>query len=810
MPPHALRSTVHTLLDAGGRELRHALRGLRRQPIFTLSVIGILATVIGGGVAVFGVLYPLLLRPLPYRDADRLIVIDAERQYAQALKPVPARFRLADQAVWRDHLRSTESVALYLTDTVVLVDAFGPRIVTGAIVSDGFFSTIGAGFNVGRPLGPAERLRPAVVVSDRLARQLAGASSRALGSQLRINSRAYEIVGVAPVTFALPAENVDVWIGAEYEQSVEPRAASFGVLARARASVDRTGVQADVDQAVAAAARDDPAIFGNALRATVVPLRDKVVGDVRPTLIVLGLAASLIFIVACANVAGLFLGRGAGLARECAIQLALGASRLRLFMRRLIDAAILAAAGTAAGLFVAGWLIALLAWLKPAGVPQLPSGIDAAGWGFAAALWALVTVLLAMVPAVPRLQAKDVTIGVRGPSTGVRRLGRVLSVTEFGLATVLMVGAILLSRTLVELLRTDIGATTGHVTVVSMRPAQRQARRDADAIAFAERATARLQAVPGIVAVGVGSSVPPRSGGLTLTLKREGDAVDYAATGVVATPGYFDALRIRLIKGRAFGPQDAEDAPPVIIVSEPTARRLFGMDDAIGRTIGMPTLRDGQKGSADMTVVGVIAPVKYSGIAEEADEQVYRPFAQQPWSAFSLIIRTDRDMPELAGALRSLLTELDPSLAVVSSYSLDQAVADDTAASRLRSALVSAIAVVGVVLAASGLFGLVAYSVSQRTSEIGVRVAIGATPADIHRLIVREGLIIAAAGVAIGLVAAWVMARSLATVVYRVDVHDPVSLAVTAAVLLVVALVASYVPARRASRVDPLVALRAD
>ena len=260
------------------------------------------------------------------------------------------------------------------------------------------------------------------------------------------------------------------------------------------------------------------------------------------------------------------------------------------------------------------------------------------------------TVLLAMVPAVPRLQAKDVTIGVRGPSTGVRRLGRVLSVTEFGLATVLMVGAILLSRTLVELLRTDIGATTGHVTVVSMRPAQRQARRDADAIAFAERATARLQAVPGIVAVGVGSSVPPRSGGLTLTLKREGDAVDYAATGVVATPGYFDALRIRLIKGRAFGPQDAEDAPPVIIVSEPTARRLFGMDDAIGRTIGMPTLRDGQKGSADMTVVGVIAPVKYSGIAEEADEQVYRPFAQQPWSAFSLIIRTDRDMPSPVAA----------------------------------------------------------------------------------------------------------------------------------------------------------------
>jgi predicted permease len=799
-----------TLGDVALRELRYALRSLRRTPVFGVSVVAILALVIGANTAVFGVLYALLLRPLPYRDAGRLFVVDAQRHYAQALKPVPALFGLADVSEWRGRLRAVESVAGFVVDPVVLSEASGSRVITAALVSDGFFSTAGGTMAAGRPLRSADRLSSATVISERLAQQLFGGAGRAIGSHVQLNAQRYEVVGVARSAFALPAPDVDLWLGAEFDQALRPRAGGFRVLGRARSDVDISVIQADVDQAVASLGADNPKVFGSGLRATAVPLRERIVGNVSGTLTALGVAAALLLVVACTNVSSLLVARNAALARERSIQLALGASTGRLLLRGLMDAGILAAAGGGAGIVVGAGLIAALLWFEPAGWPLLATiRVDAPVWLFALSVCVLTTLALGLLPSLPWLRRQALTTSpVRGATAAARRLGRLLSVAQFAVATVLLVGAAVLSRSLIELSRADIGVRTEHVTAVSLRPLPGQPRSDADSIAFVEQATARLGTIPGVLALGVGSSVPPHSQGLTLTLKREGDTVDYAATGVVVTPGYFDALRIRLLDGRFFTAADNDASPPVIIVSEPTARRLFGTGQAIGRTVGMPTLRDGTRGSADMTVVGVIAPVKYSGIAEEADEQVYRPFAQQPWPGVSVVARTDRDLPGFTTALRSRLAALDPSLAVVSIRTLDAEVAEELATPRLRSTLVSAIAVLGLALAAAGLYGVVAYSVSQRGSEIAVRLALGAGRRDVMGLILREGMVLALAGIVSGLLGAVALTRWLTAFVYGIGALDLSSFGLAAGFLVVVALLASYLPARRAARIQPTDALR--
>jgi putative ABC transport system permease protein len=809
MPQPASIERLWSWGEAAPRELRYAWRGLRRTPVFGASVVAILALVIGANTAVFGVLYALLLRPLPYRDASRLFVIDAERHYAQALKPVPALFGLGDVSDWRSRMHRVESMAGFVVDPVVLAETPGSRVITAAFVSDGFFSTAGGTMAAGRPLGAADRQTAASVISERLAQQLFGGAGRAIGSQVQLSAHRYDIVGVARGTFALPAPDVDVWLGAEFAQTVRPRE-GFRVLGRARSDHDVALVQADVDQAIASLAASNATAFGNRLRATVVPLRERIVGDVSGTLTALGVAAALLLAVACTNVASLLVARNAALARERCIQLALGASTARLLLRALMDAGILAVAGAGAGLMVGAGLITALIWFEPSGWPLLATiRVDAPVWLFTGALCVLTTLTLGLLPAVPSRRRDALnTASVRGTTPATRRLGRLLSVAQFAVATVLLIGAALLGHSVMALSRADLGVRTEHVAAVSLRRLEGQPRHDADSIAFAERATARIGALPGVLAVGVASSVPPNSQGLTLTLKRQGDSVDYAATGVVATPGYFDALRVRLLDGRFFTDADNDASPPVIIVSQPTARRLFGTDKAIGRTVGIPTLRDGTQGSAEMTVVGVIAPVKYSGIAEQADEQVYRPFAQQPWPAVSVVARTDRDLPGFSRALRSELAALDPALAVVSMRTLDAAVAEEMATPRLRSTLVGAIAVLGLALAAAGLYGVVAYSVSQRGSEMAVRCALGAGHWDVMGLVLREGMVLAFAGIVIGVSGAVALTRWLGAFVYGIEALDPASFAIATGFLLLVALLATYVPARRAARIQPMDVLR--
>jgi len=798
------------LLEACIHEFRYSLRSLRKAPAFAASTIVVLALAIGANSALFSVVYGVLLRPLSYRDADRLVVIECERHYSDALRPAPAFFRLADLRDWRDRLRSFDRVSFFLTDPYVLSGTSGSQVVTAAVISNSFFSTFNGPFSAGRPLDPSDDLTPSVVIGERLAGQLFDRPQLAIGARLQLNSHPYEVVGVLDRSYALPSPAVDLWVSAEYEQSLRPRSGGFRLVGRLKPGTIIEQARSDLDRAVRALSATHPGTFGNGLRASAVGVRDHIVGDMRSALRILWAAAGLILIASCANVANLLLARNAPLSRERIVQAALGASTGRFLLRGLADGGILAASGAAAGVALAAVVVGSLVRLEPTGLPLLASvRVNVPVLLVAIGLSAFTALAIGVLPVIEWSRRPPTwTTSVRGPTPATRRMGRALSIAELAVAMVLLVGATLLSRSLIELLLTDIGVNTEHVTAASLRLDFRQPRSDSEIVGFVDRIVARIRELPGVSAVGAGSGLPPSSPSLTLTLKRKGDAVDYAATAVTVTPGYFESLGVRLLKGRFFNEADDDAHPPVIILSDATARRFVGDGDPIGRTMTLPTLRNGVKGSAEMTLVGVISAVKYSGLAADADEQVYRPFAQQPWPSVFLVVRAGGVETGFASTLRRQIAAFDPALAVVSIKTLDAIVAEETAAPLLRSILLGAIAFLGVTIAAVGLYGVVAYSVSQRTSEIAVRLALGAHRRNVTRMVLKEAFVLGVSGTAVGLVAAYAVARSLSALVYRVTVTDSASFLLSAGLLLVIVLVASLVPASRAARVEPLVALR--
>jgi putative ABC transport system permease protein len=397
--------------------------------------------------------------------------------------------------------------------------------------------------------------------------------------------------------------------------------------------------------------------------------------------------------------------------------------------------------------------------------------------------------------------------GATGAS-GRPQVRRVLCATELAVSLVLLVGASLLGRSLVRLMHTDLGVTTDHVVTASMNLAFGQRPTDAQTLERVERVIERIRTLPGVRAVGVGTALPPNASRLMLTLRRTGETVDYQAAGVAATPDYFHALGMRLVNGRLFTAEDDLNHPPVMIMSVDTARRFFGDGDPIGRAMSLPVRRNGVNGRADMTLVGTIANVKYSGLDAAADDAVYRPFKQQTWVAPYLVVRTTGDPENLVPTVGREIAAVDRGIVITGVRALDAVVSDAAAQPRFRTVLLAAIAGLALLMAIVGLYGVVAYSVSQRTREIGIRMALGARGGDVLAMVLWEGLQLAVAGISGGLVAAFAATRALTGLLYGIAPTDGVSFGFAGASLLIVALMASYVPARRATKVDPLVALR--
>jgi len=797
------------VLDVFDRDARYAIRSLRRTPAFTAIAIATLALAIGANTAIFTVVYQLLIRPLAYREASRLVVIDATRVYEGTPRPGHVSWSLDSAARWQESLRTFSALTFYTSQVFQLSSRNGAELLDGATVSPTFFSTLDGSIVSGRAMETADALTPSIVISERLARRLFGSPDAALGAHLELNTVDYAVIGVAAATWDLPSWKTDVWESAGFAHLRNPQCCTVTLLGRLNPGVTIAQGRADVRATSQALAVSDPNTFRR-LHITVESLRDRQLGDSKTALLLLWAAVGIVLIIASANVVNLLVARNLARGREIAIRHALGASRGRLLIQGLIDAAAIAAGGVAGGLIIARVAAAALARVDPEMFPRLRDvHVDPLIVGFAVGVGALTTVATGLLPSLQAARAAMPRTVRQAPTRRQRRMQRLLCVVQLGAAVVLLVGATLLGRSLVDLLATDLGVSADHVLTASINTAFGRPHSADELATTMLRVVEQVQRIPGVRAAGIGTSLPPDSSRISMSLKRKSDAIDYIASAVVCSPGYFQALGIRLLQGRFFADSDDALPPPVIIVSASTARSLFGTDNPIGQTFNVPNFKFRRTKSDQATVVGVVSDVKYSGIDARAGDQVYWSLAQAPWLSTFLTIRTDGDV-NVASDLRRVVASIDPTITVSAIKPLDGIIATATAPARFRTLLIVAFAVVALVIAATGLYGIIAHSVTQRTAEIGVRVALGAGTRDVMSLVLREGLAIAALGIALGLPAAFVTSRAFAALLFGVKATDPFTYAAATIALITVALVASYAPARRASRVDPIVALRAE
>lgn len=794
-------------------EFRYALRSVRRAPGFSFVAIATLALGIGANTALFSLVYGILLRPLDFGNSERLIAFRVDRAFAGRADRVPANFSVPDLDVWQKQSRSFESIAMLGGWNALVTTPAGNEVLATAIVTPTFFSTVDGRVLIGRDLDPSDDGSPSVVISARLWHRAFASDPGVLGRTVVIDRQPHSVIGVVDATFQLPSPRTDVWrpLGFARTQNAslaQPRGGGFQVFGRLRPGVPLEQAQADADAVTRAI---DPA-----LHAQAIPLREWfLTPTVRTTLLALLSAVGLVLLVACANVTNLVLARNASRTRELTVRLALGATRRRLLLQSLAYSGVIAASGTTAGAILAAAIVRGLIVLEPAGIPRLDAvRVDYPILIFAALLAGCCTLIVAALPAFQSFRAR--TVLRTGSAPAGRNIRRVLVVAEVTVSVVLLVGASLLGRSFMELMRTDLGITREPVTAALIDASFGRQLSMAEQHQLIERIVERVGRLPGVTSIGAGAAMPPNLARLRFTMPRFNDAsgtqTNYMVDAVTATPGYFTTLGIRLQSGRLFEDGDAMGSPEVMIVSASTARQFFGTRDPIGRAVPLPILtgQPGRMASAPVTVVGVVDDVKYSGIERPADAVIYRPFAQQPWPSLYIVMRTAASAPGLASAVRRELAAVDPGIGVQAIDTLDGLIANAVAQPRFRAMVLIGLATLAIALAAIGLYGVVSYTAAQRTTEIGIRMAVGADQRDVIRLVLREGLVMAAAGIVAGAIAARALTGTIVSLLYGIQPTDTVSYVGGAALLMILTMVASYVPARRASRIDPLAALRQD
>lgn len=805
------------------QDLRYAARGLTKNPAFTAVTVLTLALGIGANTAIFSVVHGVVLRPLPYHDPERLLVIQAERENAGTRQR--ADYSISDLAEWEQNSRSLESLALVASNVFALASADGSEMLNGATVSPAFFSTLSGRFVLGRPLGLDDDLSPVVVISERLWRRRFAASPGALGNQITLSSggvkQAYTVVGVADKTFQFPTPRTDLWVPAGFSvRALSPEVAErgsrgFHPVARLRtgATIDQARTDAvTVSQALAVAR---PALYDE-VSANVAGLHQRLVSGAKPVLLVLFAAVGLVLFVACANVANLLLTRSAGRLREISIRRALGASRGRLVVQTLMESAILVVAGAIVGIFVAWSSVQTLMWLEPEGLPRLDSiRIDGAVLLFATATSILSAFLAGALPAIHATRVAPALVlkghaSTHSRASASRGARASLVVMEVAISVVLLVGAVLLGRSLANLLRADnVGVRSDGIVVGELNLSMARTLDATQQVALVDRVVERIGAIPSIAAAGVGNGLPPNGvrmrAQFTHPNPTDGRKRSYQFALLPATPGFFGAMTIPLLNGRYFSASDRAGTPPAIILSASAARSLFGTTNIVGRVLQSPRF-PGEKG--DIRIVGVVGDVKYSGLDAESTNVVYRPFAQYPFRNVFLVAHTTSSPAAMSGTLHRAIAEVDPEITITSLQPLAEVISDATAQPRFRTAVFLALGGLAFMLAIMGLYGVTSYSVAQRTGEIGLRIALGAERAQVLWLVLRQGMVLASVGILIGLAGAMAATRYLAGMLFGLTPLDPSTYTGVAILFATVTLIASYVPARRAAHVDPLVALR--
>jgi predicted permease len=802
--------------------LRLALRSLGRRPGFTAVVLATLALGIGANAAIFSVVNGILLRPLPFRDPQRVMHVTLADPYGQL-----SEGELMDL---RRDARSFETLASFTYRDVNVTGGPEPDRVEVARVSDGFFRALGAAPAMGRAFTPDEEKpggAPAIVVSHTFWQRYLGGVPNVVGHTLRINDRPVPIIGVMPARFDYPEPQVAGWVPLRLNpDSLGGRNNHYMEgIARLAPNASVASARAELATILPRWRRQFPETYfpGKPLAADVKPITDSIVGEARPFLLALMGAVAFVLLIACVNVASLLLTRGESRRRELAIRSALGASGGRLARQVLTEGTLLALTGGALGLLAAWGATRGLLALAPSSIPRLDEvRIDPAVLAFTLGASLATGLFAALVPAVraareaPADPLRESGKGVVA-AAGTRRARTVLVVAEVALAVVTLAGAGLMLRSLWKIQSTDLGFSPDGVLTARVSPPV--AKYDDDAAAQLWRTLAeRVAAIPGVRVVGAAGNLPvANEDDSRWSILVDGRVVASvsetpSAKPVQVTPDLFRALRIPLVRGRGITPNDREDAPAVVVVNETMARQLWPGRDPLGHTIRVM----GDTTAAWATVVGVVRDVRSGGFQKEVPPTFYVAHAQGKRVAYytpramTLVVRATGDPAAIAPAVRATVHALAPDTPVKDVRTMTQIVAASVAGRRFTTSLLGVFAGVALALAGIGIYGVIAYLVSQRTYEIGLRMALGAQRAEVLRLVLRQGLGLTAAGLAVGVAGAAVLTRLVRSLLVDVSALDPATFAAVAVGLLGVGLAASAVPARRAMGVSPTEALRSE
>jgi len=813
-----------TAFDSFWQDVRYALRMLRKSPGFTTVAVLTLALGIGANTAIFSVVYAVLLRPLPYANPNQIVsVFDS-----QVASPGPGGFSYPNFVQIRRQNTVFSEMVTNTLHQLTLTGVGEPTEVNTSSVTPGLFAVFEAKPFAGRTFLPSDNVQgaaPVVILSEALWRSRFGANPNLIGQSISLDKRPFTVIGIMPASFRFPLMLTDpneVWIPLVDDPLFGPWMSRHGghwarTIARIKPGVSLAQAQAEMDAISARLIKQSPAEnAGWAIRLE--PLQTTIVGGVRTPLLVLLGAVGLVLLIACANIANLLLSRATTRAREFAVRMALGAGRSRIARQLLAECALLGLLGGAAGILLAYWGVQSLRSLLPPDLPQLHTiSVD---------LWVLLFAFLLSVTAtlvfglVPSLFAADSSLhstlkensGRSGEAGSHQRARSFLAAAQIAIAVVLLVAAGLLIRSFDRLVSTDPGFNPQHVIMANIALPQYQYSQPAQWAAFGRQSLAKIQSLPGMSDSALAVPVPIIDGFINLSFTIVGNppvrpGEDLLADFVSVSPNYFHLMNIPLLRGRIFNEQDSMPASRVAIISEALARRYFPNQDPLGKSMkfGFPP-----DGNTSREIVGIVGDVHDLSFDHAPGPMMYVPFDQAPLWGEDVVVRSSLSTSAVAAEIRQATASIDKDLPVTNILSLPEALTADpsVAQPRFRTLLLALFGAIALLLAAVGIFGVISYSVSRRTHELGVRMALGAQPGAILKMVLRETLGLVLIGIAVGLPCALGASRLVTHLLFNVKSYDPLTLILAPLVLVAVGVLAGYIPARRAMRVDPMIALR--
>ena len=809
---------VGHLLGTVLRDARYGARTLVKSPAFTVVAVLSLALGIGANTAIFSVVNGILLRPLPYPESERMMAV--WHTPPQESFPGMKTFSVSpgNYLDWKEQSRAFEQMATYQYAGLSMSAGADPVPVTGATVSSDFFSVLRTQPFKGRSFSPDEEQQgrdQVVVLGHGLWRRAFGGDPNLVGRTVSLNSRTYTVIGIMPAGFEFPAE-AELWVPIAWNAEERQMRAihDYSVIARLKPDASLEQAQAELSTISTRLEQQYPEA-NKGWGAVVVPLQEDLVGDVRPALLVLFSAVGFVLLIACANVANLMLARGANRRKEIALRIALGATRGRIVRQLLCESVLLAVVGGLLGLLLAGWGGQLLLRLSAGSLPgSAEVGVDAWALGFTLLVSLAAGVLAGVAPALQFSKhelAETLKQGTGRSATGSvrQRTRKALVVCEVALSLILLVGAGLMIRSFWELQNVDPGFDVRNtLTLTVLLPATRYSEPQQQ-LAFHDRVTEQIRAQPGVVSVASTTTIPLTGRGSRQPFTVEGRPAPPVSEQPLAqtryvSPDYFRAMGIPVKQGREFEDRDREGAPQVVIISESMARRFWPGENPIGKR--MTASFHEKQGPRE--IVGVVGDVKASGLGDEAGATMYMPFRQSPRPWITFVARTASDPQGFVQPISKAVYGVDKEQAIISVRTMEQVLTESLSGRRFNMTLLMTFA--GLALAAVGVYGVMNYSVMLRRRELGIRIALGARGLDVLRLVLGQGLALTLIGAGVGMAGAYALTRLMASLLYGVTATDFLTYVSVSGVIILVGLLASFLPARRATKVDPMIALRSE